>query len=194
MAKTADGTEIGGIGRKSGSGKLFWIVGGFIALALIFGAATQLGTSSSTTTPTTSTQSGIDPGASGSSGSSGGNGIQTGPAITETPGKEKTGEIVKSSPITPTEWIKAGPEKSFFSVDDLKISVTVYQNIAIYTDKPTGNYVLDTKITLRNIKSGQEFRTNYEIPKNRLGGIAETPIDLNGNAKEWEWKVEFVKK
>lgn len=49
MAKTTEGTDVG-MGKKSGSGKLFWIIGGIIALALIVGAAIQLGANTSPAT------------------------------------------------------------------------------------------------------------------------------------------------
>lgn len=98
MPKTTEGTEIGGIGKKSGSKMLFYGFGILILVGIAGGLAFQFMPSSGPADSGASTQSPSTDAAPNAGGSNPGGSGNVAPGVTETPGKDNPDGIVSSTP------------------------------------------------------------------------------------------------
>ncbi len=122
--RTTEGTGVG-VGKKSGSSRLFYAIGGIIILALIFATATQLGGNSApiAETPKTGTDQSGTGGGSGS-GSSGNSGIVSGETkISDNVSvsgmiAENFYEVAKKSDLSQGEYAFIQPEIVYVSSND----------------------------------------------------------------------------
>lgn len=163
--KTTEGTDVG-IGKKSGSGKLFWTVGGIILLALIVAAATQF-TGPATPTADIKQPASSDAGPAGSGSSSPGGSGSVGPEVTGTPGKTNGTEISAST----TPKTTGTPDKK--------------SNVPIeYKRLPRGFSENDIRIEVYQAEANGKFDLNVSIKVNPQKRFTKISVEVYGGTPE----------
>jgi hypothetical protein len=165
-------TDSGEVERKEEKkSNFFWPVGTAILLALIFAGIVSL------VLPY------LQPVSSGGMGDIGVQSQQLGPQVPAAPAT-----VVPINSIK-TEWFTVANEAKTFSVNEVDMSIKVYTNIIVTTNKLTPKSV-DMTIYIKG-NGGTEEAVTVHVRKGTGGGIFEAPAYIRKNPSEWKWRAEI---
>lgn len=209
MPKTTEGTEIGGIGKKSGSKMLFYGFGILILLGIAGGLAFQFMPSAGPADSGASTQSPSTDAAPNAGGSSPGGNGNVAPGVTEThdrkePAQDKSSETTTAG-IIDTQWFDLqGNDRKEINLAGFKAGVVVTQTefgaISSEYDSNTRyafmqqNKALTAKIICENIANRQvsesETMTMLHLQRGYYGYNCNTALG-NVDSKNIRYKIIF---